>query len=57
VHNGWVDKNKECPDGRVKLLEASSAAAKAVAQDTVDWRVVTQTSNIFGAGTDAPVSI
>ncbi|KAG2450199.1 hypothetical protein HYH02_000301 [Chlamydomonas schloesseri] len=50
-YNDWLEGAKTT----VTLFESSSDKAKEQAPGKVRWKVATQTSDIFGAGTDAKV--
>lgn len=56
MYNDWIEKSKKMPDAAVTLYEATSPEARA-ARTTDQWRIVTQTGNMFGAGTDADVYV
>ncbi|KAG1672531.1 hypothetical protein FOA52_002840, partial [Chlamydomonas sp. UWO 241] len=57
IYDNWLEESEENPRGAVTLKEAGSDDARLAGAGKVTWRVTTQTSNIFGAGTDANVFI
>ena len=50
-YDSWLEKTKENPTAKVTLKEASSDEAR-MERKSLQWRIVTQTSNFLGAGTD-----
>lgn len=57
TYDDWLEETPENPSASVTLKEAGSDEARLARAGKVQWRVTTQTSNIFGAGTDASVFV